>query len=317
MPFIDENEYTFLSSNHITPIHVREWVPECDINGVVQLCHGINEYIGRYESFARYLASKGFVVVGNDHLGHGKSVLTQDDLGFFSNRDGWDNVVDDVEKLRVLTMKKWPGVPYFMFGHSMGSFLLRTYIINYPASHITGAILSGTGQNPVPTVTAGILLCDTVKHREGARYRSDVVKNMMFGSYNKGFEPNRTPYDWLTRDEKIVDAYAADPLCTFTPTVGLVRDMLGGLLFISSPYNLSRMEKSLPVYFMSGEKDPVGADGKGVVKTYGMFLKAGMKDVFCKFYPDGRHEMLNELNRADVYRDVLDWIFGHINAKGF
>ena len=150
MPIITENNYTFTSADGATPIHVREWVPDCDINGVVQLSHGINEYIGRYADFARFLASKGFVVVGNDHLGHGESVLGPEYVGFFAMEDGWYKVTADIETLRRLTAEKWPDVPYFLFGHSMGSFLARTHLIRYPEAPLAGVILSGTGQPPEP-----------------------------------------------------------------------------------------------------------------------------------------------------------------------
>lgn len=293
MPMITENNYTFRSADGVTPIHVREWVPDCDINGVVQIAHGINEYIGRYADFARFLASKGFVVVGNDHLGHGESVLSPDCLGFFALDDGWYKVVADMEQLRELTAAKWPEAPYFLFGHSMGSFLTRTYMIRYPGAKLSGVILSGTGQAPAPVVAAGRFLCDGDMLKNGPTHRSETISNVAFGSYNKAFEPKRTKYDWLTRDEAVVDAYAKDPLCTFTPTTSLFRDMMYGLSIIGRQRNLAKMNKDLPVYFMSGDKDPVGGDGVQVAKVYSMFVRAGMKDVFYKFYKDGRHEMLN------------------------
>ncbi|MEG1632597.1 MAG: alpha/beta hydrolase [Oscillospiraceae bacterium] len=312
MPIISENEYTFTSADRITQIHVHEWIPDCDINGVVQLVHGIAEYIERYEGFARFLAAKGFVVVGNDHLGHGKSVLSQDDIGFFAERDGWMKVVSDVEKLRVLTAKKYPGVPYFIFGHSMGSFLTRTHLIRFPDAPITGVVLSGTGQNPSAVVMAGSLLCDTAILKNGPRSRSKTINDIAFGTYNKSFEPRRTDFDWLSSDPAIVDAYVADPLCGFLPTVGLFRDMMWGMRYNAKPANLKEMNKELPVYLMSGDKDPVGSDGIGVAKVYGAFLKAGMKDVLYKFYPEGRHEMLNEMNKDDVMKDILAWLFKKI-----
>ena len=305
MPMITENNYTFRSADGVTPIHVREWVPDCDINGVVQIAHGINEYIGRYADFARFLASKGFVVVGNDHLGHGESVLSPDCLGFFALDDGWYKVVADMEQLRELTAAKWPEAPYFLFGHSMGSFLTRTYMIRYPGAKLSGVILSGTGQAPAPVVAAGRFLCDGDMLKNGPTHRSETISNV-------AFEPKRTKYDWLTRDEAVVDAYAKDPLCTFTPTTSLFRDMMYGLSIIGRQRNLAKMNKDLPVYFMSGDKDPVGGDGVQVAKVYSMFVRAGMKDVFYKFYKDGRHEMLNESNRDEVYRDILNWLFKKI-----
>ena len=312
MPIITENNYTFTSADGETPIHVREWVPDCDINGVVQIAHGINEYIGRYADFARFLASKGFVVVGNDHLGHGESVRSPEYLGFFALDEGWYKVVADMEQLRQLSSAKWPEAPYFLFGHSMGSFLTRTYMFRYPGAALAGVILSGTGQAPEPLVAAGRFLCDGDMLKNGPMHRSEAISNVAFGSYNKKIEPRRSPYDWLTRDEAVVDAYAADPLCTFTPTSSLFREMLSGLATVGSTKEIGRMSKDIPIILMSGDADPVGGWGVQVAKVYSLLVRAGCRDVAYKFYPGARHEILNETNKAEVYKDILDWLCAKI-----
>ena len=309
MPNIAESEYFFTSSEGKTPIHVRVWEPDCDLNGVVQLAHGINEYIGRYEPFARQLASKGFAVVGSDHLGHGQSVLSEDRLGYFADSDGWYHVVDDVEELRRRTHEKYPELPYFVFGHSMGSFVVRTWLIRHPQSRVDGVILCGTGQPPAPIVAGGRLACDADMLKNGPMHRSEAIYNLAFGAYNKRIEPLRTQYDWLTRDEAVVDKYAADPLCTFIPTSSLMRDMMFGLGIIGSASALRRMRQDVPVLFISGEADPVGGYGMQVARVYASFVKAGLADVAYKFYPEARHELLNEINRGEVYQDILDWLF--------
>ena len=312
MPIITENEYTFTSANGSTPIHVREWVPDCDINAVVQISHGICEYAGRYAPFARYLASKGFVVVANDHLGHGQSVLSEEDLGYFGPLGSWETVVADIEQLRQLTSEKWPEAPYFLLGHSMGSFLARTWLIRHPEVELAGVILSGTGQPAAPVLAAGRMLCDADVLKNGPRHRSLDIYGMAFGSYNKKIEPRRSPYDWLTRDEAVVDAYAADPLCTFTPTSSLFREMLSGLATVGSAREISRMSKDIPIILMSGDADPVGGWGVQVAKVYSLLVRAGCRDVAYKFYPGARHEILNETNRAEVYKDILDWLCAKI-----
>lgn len=309
MPNIAETEYYFTSSEGKTPIHVREWTPDCDLNGVVQISHGINEYIGRYEPFARYLASKGFVVVGNDHLGHGLSVLSTERLGFFAESDGWYHVVDDVEELRRLTHEKYPELPYFMFGHSMGSFVVRTWLSRCPQSRVTGVILSGTGQPNAAILAAGRLACDADMIKNGPMHRSKQIYDLAFGAYTKGIDPLRTPYDWLTRDEAVVDKYAADPLCTFIPTTSLMRDMLFGLSLLDRSATINRMRTDTPVIFMSGDADPVGGNGMQVARIYRDYVRAGFTDVAFKFYKGARHEILNETNRDEVCKDILDWMF--------
>lgn len=317
MAFVDENEFTFKSSDLITDIHVHEWIPDCDFNGVVQIAHGVNEYIERYSDFARYLASKGFIVVGNDHLGHGQSVFSKDELGFFAYNNGWEKVVMDIETLHKISEKKYPDIPYFILGHSMGSFLLRTYLIQYPDSGIYGAIISGTGQPSKSLTTAGKLLAETVMHREGKKYRSKVVNNSAFGSYNKKFKPIRTDFDWLSRDEKVVDAYIENPLCGahILPTVSLFSDMTGGIAFIQNKDNMQKMNKDLYTLFISGSMDPVGDYGLGVIKAYSSFRNTGLMNTSYKLYTNARHEVLNETNKAEVYSDILNWIFYVIHEK--
>lgn len=313
MPNIAETEYYFTSSEGKTPIHVREWTPDCDLNGVVQISHGINEYVGRYEPFARYLASKGFVVVGNDHLGHGQSLLSPDRLGYFADSDGWYHVVDDVEELRRRTHEKYPELPYFVLGHSMGSFIVRTWLSRCPQSRVTGVILSGTGQPPAPIVAAGRLACDADMVKNGPMHRSKTIYNLAFGAYNSKIESPRTQFDWISRDEAVVDKYAADPLCVFIPTTSLMRDMLFGLGLLNRSATINRMRTDTPIILMSGDADPVGGYGMQVAHIYRDYVRAGFTDVACKFYEGARHEILNETNHDEVYKDVLDWIFSKLD----
>lgn len=309
------NDFTFISSNGKTPIYAREWLPEGEPRGIVQLSHGIAEHISRYEHFADFLCDSGYIVVGNDHLGHGKSIADENELGYFGEFSGWDLVVGDMRKLFELTSKKYPGIPCFIFGHSMGSFLTRTYIIRY-RSGLSGVVLSGTGQQNPVVIRAGLALANSEIKRNGAAYRSQKVNDLAFGRYNDGFAPARTLSDWISRDPEAVDKYVEDPLCGYVPTVGLFRDMMGGLKVITSSRNLKRMNPALPVYFISGDGDPVGENGAGVIRAYRAFLNCGMKDVTMKLYHEGRHELLNELNRDEVYDDVLAWISAKSGRAG-
>ena len=299
-------DHSFLSSDGKTNIHYRVCTPEQPPRGIVQIAHGIAEHVERYDGFAQYLAERGFLVAANDHLGHGQSVNTPEDLGFFAEEKGWDLVVSDMHKLHTLLAQAHPGLPCFLFGHSMGSFLTRTYIIKHPDG-LAGALLSGTGQQIPPIVASGKLMGRRAQKR-GLKYKSERINNVAFGSYNNRYQNPRTPYDWLSRDNDVVDKYIADPLCGFIPSVTLFVDMMEGIEFIGSKENCDGMNKDLPVFILSGDMDPVGEFGKGVLRVYDIFLTVGMNDVTLKLYHGCRHEILNELNKDDVMNDIYFWI---------
>ena len=228
---VTKQEFTFPSSDGIHSIHAMEWREEdASPRAVLQLVHGVSEYVGRYDHFARFLAEHGFVVCGEDHLGHG---LTVDDgkYGYFGEKDGWKHVITDVHRMREIAGERWPGLPYFIMGHSMGSFLTRMYLLRWPGT-VTGAILSGTGQESRLNVALGRRIALHERKKLGAEGHSDTVQKVSLGAYNKKFAPNRTTADWISRDERVVDAYLADPLCQFTPSVSMFADMMEGLKFI-------------------------------------------------------------------------------------
>lgn len=303
-------EFTFPSSDGDHQVHAVEWLPDAGApRAVVQLVHGISEYIGRYDGFARYLTDHGFAVVGHDHLGHGGTARGREEYGFLGERDGWTHLVADVHTLHRLAADRFPGLPCFLLGHSMGSFVARTYLIDHPGQ-LSGCILSGTGQESGALVGFGKGLCGLLAAVKGPNTVSKLVTGLTLGPYNKKFAPNRTPSDWISRDPAVVDAYCADPLCRFVPTLGMNRDMMGGLQYIARRENLRKMDPDTPIYFFSGDADPVGQEGKGVQKVAGWFRDAGVRDVTVKLYPGGRHEMLNEVNKLEVYTDTLAWLEG-------
>ena len=307
-------DFYFNSSTGKNRIHTRMCIPDGEVRAVVQIVHGIAEHIVRYDDFMSFLASKGFVAVGTDHLGHGKSIEKEDQLGFLADKDGWTYIVNDEEILRRAMKENYPNVPQIVFGHSMGSFVTRTHLIRFPGA-FDAAIISGTGNQSPALVLGGLAMGNLVVALKGPHHYSKLLNNMAFGSYNKLYGEVRTEYDWLSRDEAQVDKYVADPLCGFIPSCSLFRDMMTGIKFITNQNNLEKMNKDTPVYFMSGDMDPVGECGKGVKLAYDNFKKAGMKDVSIKLYKDGRHEMLNELNKDEVYADILAWINSKIKVK--
>lgn len=302
------SEFYFPSSDGRTLIHVNQWTPlGGPIAGVVQIAHGVAEYGARYEPFARFLCGHGFAVVANDHLGHGKSLVEDCPMVYFGDENGWRHAVEDMEELRRRTAKVFPGVPYFLFGHSMGSFLSRTHLIRYPG-RLDGCVLCGTGHMSPALIAGGKLIAGREIRRLGRKAYSAKADQLAFGAYNKPFAPNRTRFDWISASEANVDAYIADPLCGGDTTLGLFRDMLGGLGIITKQANIERMDKDLPVLFIAGDQDPVGEMGKGVRRAYQAFRKAGVGDVSIKLYHGLRHEILNEASRRYVYQDVLDWL---------
>lgn len=293
-------------------LYCRRYVPADAPRGVVQIVHGIAEHIGRYDNFAQYLAAQGFVVTAEDHMGHGKSIGDGQTPLFFAG--GWDAAVADLHGLLSMTQDMYPGVPYFLFGHSMGSFLTRTLLYQYPQESLRGVILSGTGWLRGATITAGLTLCKAEEHRYGERGVSPLLQDMMFGAYNRHFQPARTKDDWICTDPAVVDAYTADPLCGGECTVGLAREMLRGIRENQKSENLEKMNHDLPVLFFAGEEDPVGNMGKGVRRSAEAFETAGMTDVTVKLYPGYRHEMINEPCREQVYEDVCHWMTERISS---
>lgn len=292
-------------------IHCCQWMPDGEIKAVVQIVHGIAEYIERYDNFANYLNARGWLVVAEDHMGHGQSINGEGIQGYFHG--GWFAAVADTYHLLKTTKAKNPDIPYVLFGHSMGSFITRSILCKYPDSGISAAVICGTGWQPRVAVTACIGICQAVCNKTGEQKPNEKLQNLVFGSYNNRVEHPRTPYDWLSRDSKIVDDYIAHPLCGFIPSCGLLRDMMIGIRYIERKENLAQMNKELPVLFLSGGDDPVGNYGKGVRQAAQEFRNAGMKHVSEQIYPLGRHEILNEINRDEVYRKTADWIARQID----
>ena len=300
-------DFYFQSSTGRTSIHALKCVPDGKPRAVVQIAHGIAEHIDRYRPFMEFLANNGFVIAGNDHLGHGKSIRVPEEQGFFAEKDGWWSVVDDMDKLHDIMSKEYPGLPYVLFGHSMGSFLTRTYLIKHPDKY-DGVILSGTGHQSPALVLGGNAAATVMAKLNGAMGDGAKLDSLAFGTYLNKIENPRTKFDWLSRDSEQVDKYIADPLCGFVGKISLYRDMMQGIKFITDKKNIAQMNKEKPVYFMSGDGDPVGDYGKGVERAYKAFCDAGLHDVFMRLYPGGRHEMLNETNKEQVYQDILNWL---------
>jgi alpha-beta hydrolase superfamily lysophospholipase len=304
--------FTFLASDG-KEIYTNKWLPEKTdkLRAIVQISHGMAEHSSRYKRFAEALAAADFGVYANDHRGHGQTAGKIENLGYFADNNGWQRVVEDMKDLTLVIKKNHPDLPVFLFGHSMGSLLTREYLFTY-SQEIDGAILSGTAGDPGLLGSVGILVSKLESLLRGKKTKSPLLDKLSFGKFNNAFKPNRTTFDWLSRDEAEVDKYIADPYCGTVFTAGFFNDMLKGIKNINKFSNIQKMPKNMPIYIFSGAFDPVGENTKGVSKLINTFEKAGMEDITSKFYKDGRHEMLNELNRKEVFTDVIHWVELHL-----
>lgn len=304
---------TFESSNSLDSIAYYVWTPSGNPRAVVQIVHGMCEHMGRYEEFARFLASKGIVVCGHDLLGHGYSAKTDDDLGFFASSDGDKYLIEDVEKLRAIMRKKYRRLPYFLLGHGLGSCVARAYSAAYPEENIDALIISGTCGDDISTKSRK-LVANTISLFRGKRHRSPLLFKIAFGGYNKRFtneikESKGNAY--LTTDKEELSRYNSDKFCTFRFTARAYHDM-----FMIIDYNKEHLPPcSLPIYIFSGSEDPVGDYGQGVNALYDKYFDAGISDLTLKIYENERHEVLTGVKRLEAFDDLSAWIDRVIDAK--
>lgn len=295
----------WLDANDRTCLFVNRWLPAGAAKAIVLLAHGMAEHGGRYARLGDALCGAGFGLYAHDQRGHGKTA-ERGTPGYFADHDGWCAVVSDVATLQQHINQAHPGVPVFLLGHSMGSYVAQSYLLHHSAS-LHGAILSASNFQPPMLYRAASLIARFERWRQGPTGRSALIDWLSFGSFNKAFKPNRTRYDWLSRDPGEVDAYAADPLCGFRCTNQFWIDLLGGLQQISTPANLSQIDASLPILIIGGECDPVSA-GKRLTDLANALRQSGNQSVQLKVYPQARHELFNETNRDAVMADVIAWL---------
>lgn len=312
-----KEEFFFDSRDGISRLHAVRYLPDSgEVAGVVQIVHGMAEYIERYEEFAAFLTKRGFAVTGEDHLGHGKSVPEGGLYGYFCERDPATVVVRDVHRLKKMTQERFPSVPYVFVGHSMGSFILRNYLCRY-GSGISGAVIVGTGMQRKSTVRLARAVAAAQGLFCGGKHVSRLIDKASFGAYNQRVEKPRTPVDWLSRNEENVDRYLADPMCGFVFTVNGFRTLFELISRIQDPENLGKVPKDLPLFLLSGAEDPVGEYGAGVDRAYRSLRDAGVKRIRVKMYDGDRHELLNETDREQVFEDILGWIGEEVLAPSW
>lgn len=307
-------KFKFLSSDGKTHLNVTEWIPDRNPAAVLQIIHGIAEHAGRYERFASYMADNGIFTVIFDLVGHGKSAEERNELGYLPDKEGWMVFSDDTEKLRAIEKQKHPDIPYIILGHSMGAFILRTYMISH-SRKISGAILSGDGCKPDLLLDVGIMTAESEIKKNGGDVKSEKLKKLSMGKNNSRIDNIVNGNEWLSRDNTVSDMYTEDKLCDFLPGAVMYRELFKGIKYAQNRKNLAKIDADIPVLMISGECDPVGDYGKGARKVKKLLEKAGVKNIKSKFYPGGRHEMLNEINKEEVYEEILGWIAGIISGK--
>lgn len=304
------SNFTFLSNDGKTAVHAVKWTPDSgEYRAILQISHGMVEFIERYIPFAEFLTEKGYMVVGHDHIGHGASVSTQEDWGYFYEENPSDIVVEDMHKLRSLIQEENADMPYFMLGHSMGSFMLRKYLAIHN-DNLRGAIIMGTGFIPESMTNLALKLTAVVAKLRGSKHRSKLIQSLAFGADYKGFDmTGEKPEDsWLTKDVEIVKTYYNEPRCTYMFTVNGYKGLFEAVNFSCNPENAAKLPKKLPLFIVSGAQDPVGGLGKGVKDVYDMYKDTGMYDLTYKLYENDRHEILNETDKQMVFEDLLAWM---------
>lgn len=300
------SHFTLEDDDHMT-LHIYHWHPEQQHQprGIVHIAHGMAETALRYERFAEALTQAGYLVYANDHRGHGQTAYSTGHLGY-PGVDGFNWMVHDLAHIHKYIRRTHPTLPLYLLGHSMGSFLTQKYMYTYPQL-VDGIILSGTN-GPRTMLSMGRTLAKLQQRLRGERYPSLLLNSLSFGSFNRSFRPNRTGFDWLSRDTEEVDKFIADPMCGFIASAAFFDQFFDLLQQIHRPGHMRRIPKELPVYIFAGERDPVGHFGKGVLRLVKLYEQLGLTQVSYKLYPEGRHEMLNEINRDEVSADLIAWL---------
>lgn len=305
--------FSYRSSNGLCDIAAYKWLPDGKPKAVIQIVHGMAEHATRYDDIARFFTKNGFAVYAEDHAGHGASINGDAPIkGYFGDKDGWTVLVRDAVALHDTASAEFPDMPYVLYGHSMGSFLARTCASRYP-DKFDALIFSGTaGKNPVLGVAKALAAHDIKKL--GAAAPDEKLNSIAFGAYLKRIKEPRTPFDWLTRDTAIVDEYVKDEYCGFTFTAAGFRDLFDGLGEIAGKKWAEKV-KNVPILLLAGREDPVGSYGKGVEEVANDLRKTGHTKVALELYQGGRHEMHNEINRDEVYRDILAFLTSAVRRK--
>ncbi len=288
------------------------WLPQGDIRGIIHILHGMTEHALNYRKTAQFLTDHGFAVYAQDLRGHGQSAKLNPPLGYLGS-NGWQAMIENVKDIQDKIQTDFPEKPVFILGHSMGTFLAQAFAAKY-GQNLKGLILSGTSFEPASVTLPSLILAKTLSVIWGPKSKGKLFYSIIYGGFNRKFFPNRTPFDWLSRDNTEVDAYCADPLCGFVPSLSFFYELFSGLLALYGKNELKMISKNLPIYLFSGDSDPVSHNGKSLKTLIALYRKRG-NPLDYHLYKDGRHVMLAETNAAMVHDNLLHWIEAHLERK--
>lgn len=302
---IIKEDFTFISFQDQLPIHALVMKPETPVKAVVQLVHGMSEHKERYVPFMEYVCKQGYVCVIHDHRGHGESVKSKEDVGYFYEKSGM-YMIEDAHQLTYEMKKRYPDLPYYLFGHSMGSLVVRGYTKKFDYE-LDGLIVCGSPSKN-PAALAGQLLVQVMSKFKNDRYRSPLIQKMAFGTYNKKFPEAKSPNSWICSDEAVVQAYDADDLCGFVFTLNGFENLFRLMRYVYDDDKWLMRNKKLPILFIAGKEDPCIASEMQFEQAHDFMKFVGYRHVQAKLYPGMRHEILNEPGHLEVYEDVLQFL---------
>lgn len=314
-----KEQYSLASADGKTSLHCVMWKPEKEPVAVLQIAHGMVEYLERYAPFAEFLTERGFIVFGHDHIGHGRSVTTTADWGVMNCENPNNIMVEDMYLHFRIMNRRFQHLPFFIMGHSMGSYMLRQMLCQKSDSllGLSGVIIMGTGQEDAKGLDFGLAVLHFLAHYRGWRYKSPLVPKLLFSKPYRRHSIGATygKNSWLTHDQKIVHEYYCDPKCMFILSLGGFKGLFQACKYATNQENVNRIPKRLPVLFVSGDEDPVGDMGEGVQRAYQQFVNAGVEDVKIHLFKGDRHEILNELDREHVFEYIYEWLVSRLRTR--
>lgn len=307
-----KKEITYKSKDNITTIHATVWIPETEIKGIIHLSHGMIEHMEKYEEFALHMNKQGFLVCGNDHLGHGSSVIDREHYGYFAAKNASNILVDDMYELTKLIKEEYPNIPYIIYGHSFGSFILRNYLQKY-SNELTATIIAGTAEHNKLFLLYGKIAAKVIAfYKRGPFYRSKYLEKQTTGRFRQYYK-NTAAFSWLTKNNEYMESYKTDPKCHFRFTCNAYETMFD--LLLKANNNLKNIKKDLPILIISGKDDAVSNFGTAAIKLNTLYKKKGLTNVKLKIYNGLRHSLLHEPEKVIVLNDITQFINSIINQK--